>query len=284
MSDLRISFPDPKPAIVIAFVLATSISTGCQAPAPTGRTFRLAGTVSAFDPSDDTPSAVDHASPRPNKCWHADLAIRNSYPKLDSTKQQLDRRMDRPLKSDVFGVFDRPYTPIDRKSDQGYTSLYGGIGRQENSRFLWTYYFGGSTGKDINHGRFLLQTLEVDFKYNFYYTGISAEYYPWEIPAIHATPSWEERLLASRPFLITGLENGYVSSEGEGDYDIAGMTTYHDELKVRDWLLSFAVGLGWALPLNDRWSINLSGDYRFHFYRPEEYNGWNFTTGIRYRF
>ncbi len=213
-----------------------------------------------------------------------DLAIRNSYPRLDSTQQQLDRRLDRPLMLDVFGVFDRPYTPIDRRSDQGFTSLYAGVGRQESPRFLWTYYIGGSSGKDINHERFLFQTLEVDFKYNFYYTGVLAEYYPWEVPSIHATPSWEERLMASRPFLLTGLESGYVSSEGEGDYVVAGMTAYHDELKVRDWLFSCKVGLGWALPLNDRWSINLSGDYRFHFYRPGEYNSWNFTTGVRFRF
>src|SRR3990172_3683091 len=97
-------------------------------------------------------------------------------PKPDPPQQQLDRRMDLPLKLDVLGVFDRPYTPIDRRSDQGFTSLYAGVGRQENPRFLWTYYVGGSTGKDINHGRFLIETLEVDFKYNFYYTGISVEY------------------------------------------------------------------------------------------------------------
>ena len=284
MNNPRTSFANSIPAIVITIVFTTSFFTGCEAPARTGPALRLAGTVSAFDSSDDAPNAADHASRRPNKRWHADLAIRNSYPKLDSTRQQLDRRMDLPLKLDVLGVFDRPYTPIDRKSDQGFTSWYAGVGRQENPRFLWTYYVGGSTGEDINHGRFLTQTLEVDFEYGHYYTGVSAEYYPWEVPAIHTTPSWEERLLASRPFLLAGLESGYIRSEGEGDYAIAGMTVYHDELKVRDWLFSCMVGLGWALPLNDRWSINLSGDYRFHFYRPEEYNGWNLTTGVRYRF
>ncbi len=284
MSEPLISLADLNSAMVIALVLATSISTGCQAPARTGGTPHFTETVSAFDPSDDASIATDQASRHSNKRWHIDLGIRNSYPKLDSTQKQLDLRMDVPLKLDVFGVFDRPYTPIDRRSDQGYTSLYGGIGRQENPRFLWTYYFGGSSGKDINHGRFLLQTLEVDFEYGFYYTGVSAEYYPWEIPSIHATPSWEQRLLASRPFLLAGLESGYVSSKGEGDYRIAGMTTYHDELKIRDWLFSGMVGLGWSLPLNDCWSINLSGDYRLHFYRPEEYNGWNFATGVRYRF
>ena len=270
--------------MVIALFLAASISTGCQAPARTGGTPHFTETVSACDPSDDSPPAADHASRSPNKRWHADLAIRNSFPKLNSTQKQLDLRMDVPLRVDFLGVFDRPYTPIDRRSDQGFTSLYGGVGRQENPRFLWTYYFGGSTGKDINHGRFLIETLEVDFNYNFYYTGISAEYYPWEVPTIQTTPSWEERLLASRPFLLAGLETGYVSSEGEGDLAIAGLTVYHDELKVRDWLFSCAVGLGWALPLNDRWSINLSSNYRFHFYRPEEYNGWAVTTGVRYRF
>lgn len=284
MNDPRNVFPAPKLSIVIALALATSIFTACHSPVRTNRPLRPAGNETDLDIKDDASTTADHATQRLMKSWHADLAIRNSYPKLNSTQQQLDRRMDRPLKLDTLGVFDRPYTPIDRRSDRGFTSLYVGFGRQENTRFLWTYYFGGSSGKDINHGRFLFQTLEVDFKYNFYYTGISAEYYPWEIPLIHATPSWEERLMASRPFLLTGLESGYVSSEGEGDYDIAGINIYHDELKVRDWLFSCKVGLGWALPLNDRWSINLSGDYKFHFYRPEEYNGWNFTTGIRYRF
>lgn len=227
MSEHRVSIANSWPALLIVLVLATNTSTGCEAPARTGRMPRPAQTAALTKPSDDSPTGDGQASCHSNKRWHLDLGIRNSYPKLDSAQKQLNLRMDVPLMFDVFGVFDRPYTPIDRRSDQGYTSLYGGIGRQENTRFLWTYYFGGSSGKDINHGRFLLQTLEVDFKYHFYYTGVSAEYYPWEIPSIHATPSWEQRLLASRPFLLAGLESGYVGSKGEGDYRIAGITAYH---------------------------------------------------------
>jgi len=213
-----------------------------------------------------------------------DLGFRHAFPKLNSTQEQLDLRMDVPLGFDVLGVFDRPYTPVDRRSDQGFTGLYAGVGRQENSRFLWTYYVGGGAGDDINHGQFLIETLKVDFEYRFFYTGVLAEYYPWEIPTIQPTPSWEERLKASRPFFVAGLGSGYVSSEGQGDFAIAGLIVYHDELKIRDWLFSCNVGMGWNLPLNDHWSIILSGDYSFHFYRSDEYSGWNITTGMRYRF
>ena len=283
-NDLQISFPDLNSSAVMALALATSICTSCQGPTRKVETTKVSETVPASDTSDSPPTDADRVLDRPHKRWHMDLGIRNSFPKLDSTEKQLDLRMDLPLKLDILGVFDRPYTPVDRRSDQGYQSLFAGFGRQENPRFLWTYYFGGSSGKDINHGRFLIETLEVDFKYNFYYTGISAEYYPWKVPTIHATPTWEERLLASRPYLLTGLETGYVSSEGEGDLAIAGLTVYHDELKIRDWLFGCYIGLGWDLPLNDRWSINVSSDYDFHFYRAEEYNGWNVTIGTRYRF
>jgi hypothetical protein len=212
------------------------------------------------------------------------LAFRGSHNKFASTKQQLDRRLDLPLKTDLFGVFDHPYTPIDRRTDLGMTTWYAGVGREENTHLVWTYYVGAGAGKDINHQRFLYQTLEVDFKYGYYYTGVMAEYYPWEVPAVPAAPSWEQRLRTSRPFLLAGFESGYVSAEGEGDYTVSGVNTYHDELKIRDWLFSCLLGLGWALPLDDHWSINLSGDYKFHFYRPEEYNGWNVTTAVRYRF
>jgi len=280
---LRVAFPNSKQAMVIAIAFATGVSTSCKAPARTGRSPRLTEADSALGPAEDTPPAADRGTPLPDKRWHVDLGFRHGFPDLDSTKQQLDRRMDLPLRLDVLGVFDRPYTPIDRRSDQGFTSLYGGIGRQENPLFLWTYYVGGGAGDDINHGRFLIETLEVDFKYDFYYTGFLAEYYPWEIPTIHTNPTWEERLRASRPYLLAGLESGYVSSDGEGDFAIAGLTVYHDELKVRDWLFGCRVGLGWNVPVSNDWSINLSGDYTFHFYRSEEYNGWAVTTGFRYR-
>lgn len=270
--------------LVIAIVMATNLCIGCEATGRTGRPLHRAGTDPVLDTPDEAPTTADHASRGQTKRWHADFAFRNSYIKLNSAKQQLDRRLDLPLKLDVLHVFDEPYTPLDRKSDFRLTSWYAGVGRQENARFIWTCYVGGGAGKDLNHQRFLIETLEVDFEYVFAYTGITAEYYPWEVPARPSPFSFEKSLRAGRPFLHAGLESGYVSAEGEGDFRIAGVNVYHDEQKVRDWLFSVAVGLGWALPLNDRWSIILSGDYRFHFYRPEEYNGWNFTSGIRYRF
>jgi len=236
------------------------------------------------DSTAETPTAADHATHCKTNRWHVDFGLRNSYPKLDSTEDQLDRRLDLPLRLDVAPVFDEPYTPIDRRSDCLLTTWYAGVGRQENPHLLWTYYVGGGAAKDLNHQRFLFQTLEVDFKYSYVYTGITAEYYPWEVPTGPSTNSFESSLRSSRPFLFAGLESGYVSGEGEGDYNVLGVNLYHDEQKVRDWLFSIAVGLGWALPLNDNWSINLSGDYRFQFYRPEEYNGWDFIAGIRYRF
>ena len=252
----RASFTSATRAIAIAFAFANSISIGCAAP----------------------------ASRVPTNPWHLDLAFRSSHTRLASTKQQLDRRLELPLKLDVFGVFDRPYSPIDRKTDLGLTTWYAGVGREENTHLVWTYYVGAGAGKDINHQRFFNQTLEVDFRYGYYYTGITAEYYPWEVPAVPAAPSWEQRFRTSRPFLLAGFESAYVSAEGEGDYTVSGVNAYHDEQKIRDWLFSCLFGIGWALPLDDHWSINLSGDYKFHFYRPEEYNGWNVTTALRYQF
>ncbi len=185
---------------------------------------------------------------------------------------------------DVFHVFDEPYTPVDRKSDFALTSWFVGIGREENPRFIWSFYIGGGAGEDLNHQRFLIQTLEVDFEYATAYAGVTAEYYPWEVPVRPSKPSWTESLKSSRPFLLAGLECGYVSAEGEGDYKVATIPLYHDEQKIRDWLFSVALGLGWAVPVNDDWSLNITGDYRFHFYRPEEYNGWSVITALRYRF
>ncbi len=318
MSDPGASGPDPGIITVTLLALAMSLCAGCVASAGRDPPLRVATAwraPSALEESrgedaaprmpiinapqtsspkgsgpsetDGATGETDEAPPAPSKRWHLDLAFRGSYIKLASTKQQLDRRLELPLKLDVFGVFDHPYTPIDRKTDLGLTTWYAGVGRQESSRFIWTYFVGGGAGKDINHQRFLYQTLEVDFKYGYYYTGITAEYYPWEVPAVSAipaAPSWEQRLRTSRPFLLAGFESGYVSAEGAGDYTVSGVNAYHDEQKVRDWLFSCLFGIGWALPLDDHWSLHLSGDYKFHFYRPEEYNGWNVTTALRYRF
>ena len=315
MSNRGASGPHRGIITVTLLALAMSLCAGCAAPTRTDPPLRVAtawrapseleeprgegaaprvpiiNTPKASSPNgsgpsetDGGPDKTDEALLPPTKRWHLDLAFRGSHNKLASTKRQLDRRLELPLRTDVFGVFDRPYTPIDRKTDLGFSTWYAGVGREENTHLVWTYYVGAGAGKDINHQRFLYQTLEVDFKYGYYYTGITAEYYPWEVPAVPAAPSWEQRLRTSRPFLLAGFESGYGSAEGEGDYTVSGVNTYHDELKIRDWLFSCLLGLGWALPLDDHWSINLSGDYKFHFYRPEEYNGWNVTTAVRYRF
>lgn len=284
MSELCVPCAIINPAPVIAAALAACFCLGCETPGRISTPSRLGGIDSAVDSRDEDSTDSAHDSRRPPGRWHADFAFRNSYPRLNSTRQQLDRRLDLPLRLDAALVFDEPYTPLDRRSDFRLTSWHAGVGRQESTRVIWTYYAGGGWGKDLNHQRFLFETLEVDFEYVYAYTGFMAEYYPWEVPAVPSAATLENCLRASRPFLHAGLESGYVSAEGEGDFKVAGMNVYHDEQKVRDWLFSIAVGMGWAFPLNDRWSIILSGDYRFQFYRPEEYSGWNLTTGIRYRF
>jgi len=218
------------------------------------------------------------------KRWHLDAAMRGGYTKLASTKQTLDRRLDIPMRLDWLHVFDEPYTPLDRRSDQGFGSWYLGLGRTESDSFVWTWYAGGGMAQDLNHQRFLNANLKIDFRYAFVYTGVVGEYYPWRVPAAEDGMTWLGRFQASRPFLTAGVETGYVSAEGEGDYKVTGATLYHDELKIRDWLASLNLGVGWSLPISDHWSLNLSGDYRFHVYRPEEYNGWNWTTCVRYHF
>ncbi len=227
---------------------------------------------------------AERPSDDPGKPWHIDLAMRGSYTKLGSTAQQLDRRLDLPLMLDVFHVFDEPYTPLDRRTDLGLTTWYVGAGRQESEYVVWTWYIGGGMGQDLNHQRFFNFSLEVDFRYGYYYTGVTAEIYPWRVPQTDAGMDWTGRLRASRPFLLAGFETGYVSAEGEGDYKMGRVLVYHDEQKIRDWLAGIIVGAGWSFPLSERWSVNLMGDYTFHFYRPEEYNGWNWITAIRYTF
>ncbi len=234
---------------------------------------------------DDRSNGAEKTETRPReKPWHLDLAQRGSYTKLASTKQQLDRRLDLPLQTDFLHVFDEPYTPVDRKSDLGFTTWYVGLGRQECEYLVWTCHLGGGLGQDLDHQRFLNSTLEVDFRYAYLYAGVTAELYPWRVPRPMSPMTWSQRLSASRPFLLTGFETGYLSAEGEGEYKFAGIPAYHDDQKVRDWLASVLVGAGWSLPLTDRWSIKITGDYTFHFYRSEEYNGWNWVTALRYTF
>lgn len=260
------------------------VLAGCRSAAVSRAPVRLAASWA----TPDSPPTVepDSAGPRPASMgnWHIDVAMRGSYPKLASSKRQLDRRLDLPLRLDWAGVFDEPYTPLDRKTDLGLTTWYLGAGRQESEHFVWTVYAGGGAGQDLNHQRFLFTQLKVDFHYAYYFTGFTAEYFPWPIPDAVPDAPWTVRLGASRPYLLTGVETGYVNAEGEGDYKVSGALVYHDEQKVRDWLASVAVGAGWSIPFTDHWSLNLSGDYRFHAYRPNEYNGWNWTTAVRYRF
>jgi opacity protein-like surface antigen len=250
-----------------------------------GRGLRV-GVSWGEDTSQHEPTAKqpEPARPKRDKPWHVDLALRGSSSKLASTDQQLDRRLELPMRMDLLGLFDEPYTPLDRKTDLGLSSFYVGVGRQESKYLVWTLYMGGGWGQDLNHQDVLNVSLEVDFRYSYYYTGVTAEIYPWQVPHFEeGMDSWQ-RLCASRPFLLAGFETGYVRAEGEGEYKVGGFMLYHDEHTIRDWLASVLVGAGWAFPLSDHWSFNITGDYAFHLYRPEEYNGWNWIMAIRYTF
>lgn len=215
--------------------------------------------------------------------WHIDIGLRTGVTRLHSTKQQLDRRLDLPLKLDVFGVFRHPTTPIDRKTDLALCTQYLGIGREVDDWLSWTWFFGAGVGADQDHQRFLNLNLDVDFKYGYYYSGVVFEMYPWGLPRRGAELSLEERLYASRPYMLAGAEVGYVSAEGRGHFSVAPFVIYEDKVTVRDWVFSFLVGAGWGVPLSERWSWNLSMHYSFHLYRPEEYNTLNFVSTFRYR-
>jgi len=264
-------------------------TTGDEPPivAETAKAQEAEHDPSSEDDSDHTnPSAREIASDekKADKPWHLDLGLRLAYPKLHRTKRMLDRRLDDPLKFDVFNVFQDPYSPIDRKTDFGYVSSFAGIGRAETSWFLWTAYLGGGAGKDPNKDRFLNTTLEVDFEYEYYFIGLAAEIYPFLRPEGRPKMTVSECLSASRPFLYTAVEGGYVRGEGEGTYRINGIPAYHDEEEIRDWVSGLVTGLGWAIPIDVDWSFVLTGDYKFDFRKPDEYSGWNVLTAIRYEF
>lgn len=216
--------------------------------------------------------------------WHIDLAIRTSVPKLAETKRMLDRRLDLPLNADVFDLFANPDSPVDRKSSFGMNTLQMGIGRRVSDRWALTWYFGFGVWADRHHQRFLTADLRVNFDYGFYYSGVKAEYYPWGMPTSPTAPNWRERLSASRLFLITGVETAYVSGGGEGRYKLLGLKLYEDSKRIRDWTFAATLGAGWQVPIDIRWSIQVAGDYSFHVYRPDEYNSWRLTTGLRYAF
>jgi len=84
---------------------------------------------------------------------------------------------------------------------------------------------------------------------------------------------------------MSGMEIGYVRARGRGYIGIAPFgKLYKDSQWIEDWLFSYLIGLGWELPIDARWSFASSVHYTFHFYRPEEYNGYNITLALRYRF
>lgn len=216
--------------------------------------------------------------------WHVDMAIQTGFPKLSSTEQILDRRLDIPLKSDILNVFERPRTPIDRKSSFKLNAIYFALGKRVSDRVIVNWYLGFAPGVDRDHQRYLTADLRINFKYGSYFTGLQAEYYPWGFPRYHNETEWKKRLDASRFYFYSAIGIGYVSAEGAGRYKLLGIRIYEDRIKVRDWLFAGALGAGWSIPISDRWSIQLSGDYSFHVYKPEEYNGWRITTGLRFRF
>ena len=225
--------------------------------------------------------AQDHSTDE--KPWHFEFGLRSSCPRLAETKEILDRRLDPLLALDTLNYYEKPETPIDRKSDFLLTTFYLGAGRQESEWLVWTVYVGGGMGRDHDHQRVRNMNLEVSFKYAYAFTGATAGIYPWRVPKRDDFEDWGQRFAASRPFLATGFETGYVSAEGRGHWKIAPLPrVYQDKAQVRDWIASLNLGLGWHLPVNRCWSIVFMGDYRFHFYRPDEYNGWTLTTALRY--
>ncbi len=105
----------------------------------------------------------------------------------------------------MLNFFDRPETPLDRKSDFMLSTFYLGAGRQESDWLIWTIYVGGGAGRDHDHQRVGNMNLEVNFKYAYLFTGATAEIYPWKTPKRENFADWGERFSASRPFLATGV-------------------------------------------------------------------------------
>jgi hypothetical protein len=226
-------------------------------------------------------ASVPHEDDTP---WYLDIGFRTGYTRLESASDRLSLRLDLPMKLDVFGIFDPPFTPLDRKSQMALTTQYIGLGRRETDWLTWNFYFGSGVGVDRDKQRWLTANLDVKFQYALFYTGLTTDIYPWGIPKYRNYPNYRERLKASRPYAVTGFEMGYLRARGWGDFKIAPLRLYADSQRIEDWLFSWLIGLGWEFPLNDRWAFNFSGHYTFHFYRPEEYNGYNMVFAFRYRF
>lgn len=252
----------------------------------------MADTTGMFEYGDspiyqDAPSGHRLFAPadeRSDNFWYLDLGFRMGITRLHATKQQLDRRLDVPRKLDMWGIFEDPYTPMDRKTDFALTTAYIGLGRRETEWLTWNFYFGSGVGGDRDHQRWLNLNQEVNFSYALYYTGLTVDIYPWGLSHRGQYINFKEHLRASRPYLLTGMEIGYLRAKGWGHFAIAPVTIYSDEQKVRDWLFSWLVGFGWEFPINERWVYNMQIHYTFHAYRPEDYNGWNLTYALRYEF
>jgi hypothetical protein len=238
----------------------------------------------SFSLSRIPPGLFASVSSQDDKFWYLDIGFRSGYTRLESTADRLQTRLDLPLKLDVFGMFESPYTPMDRKSDFALTTQYIGIGRRETDWLTWNFYFGFGIGGDRNKQRFANANLEVNFEYAAYYTGLTADIYPWGIPKDRNYVNAKERMKASRPFLLTGFELGYIRARGWGDFSLAPLEIYSDSQYVEDWLFGWLAGAGWEFPIANNWAFHLSGHYTFHAYRPDEYNGFNMVGTLRYRF
>lgn len=254
-------------------------------------TRRLLGfTPASTGLQDDDTTEMDGAdSPKSTeetweKSWFLDFGFRASYTRLGATKQQLDRRLELPLKADVLGIFKHPRTPMDRKSNLAFGAYTLGVGRNESEKFSWVWYVTGGTGGDVTDQQFLNLRLKIRFRYAAILAGWRGEFYPWGRPVFQPTTNWCARFRSGRPYAFTGVETGYISGRGEGRYTVGSVTLYHDKATVRDWVVGIPFGLGWRLPLSDCWSFAIQGDYTQHLYRPDEYNGWNVTAALRFRF
>jgi len=218
------------------------------------------------------------------KAWYLEFGLRTLFPRLEWTERQLDRRLQLPLRLDVLGLFEGATTVLDRRSDASIHTLRLGLGRQENDWFKWNVYAGGGVWTDKTHERVLTTNLKVKFDYKFAYAGVMVNLYPFATPIYDRYVSTWEHIKAGRPYVLAGLEVTYVDEEGKGQYASAPFVLYSDHEKVNDWLVSGLIGLGWEIPLDTKWALDLSGHYAFHFYRPEEFNGWATQSGLRYRF
>jgi len=125
----------------------------------------LEGKARTLSPTDKTKVFSDRSDPDLRK-WHVDMAITTAFSKLSSTEQKLDRKLDIPLKFDFLNVFERPRTPIDRKSSFSLNAIYFGLGKRVSDKLILNWYFGFGPGVDRDHQRFLTADLRVNFKYD----------------------------------------------------------------------------------------------------------------------